>query len=165
MDDSPSMEQDPPKPKAERLGEIVAIPLVLVLIAGAVVLLIGLFQGPKIDPGRDPGFLETIFASRGTVGMVRVAIVFAAAYLIISVCALIANQQWLTRVGPVEVAQSVKGLIAERDQLAAELTDAREAIDHLEDRLIETTQAYEEAAETLAQALAYIDTIESERGT
>jgi hypothetical protein len=143
----------------ERLGQGLGFIIVIALLVVAVILVVGLFRGPKINPGPHPSWLATIFSSRSVVGAVRIAIIFAAAYLVASVCALIAGRQWLTRVGPVEVASSVKGLASERDQLASDLAEARDTIDRLEGRLSETTQVYEETAKTLNQTLEYIATM------
>jgi hypothetical protein len=153
---------DGPKSLGEKTGQVLGFIVVIGLLVAAGFLGVSLFLGPKINPGPHPSWLATLFSSRGVVGAVRIAIIFAAAYLVVSVCALIAGQQWLTRVGPLEVASSVKGLAAERDKLASDLAEARDTIDQLEDRLTETTRLYEEAAQTLNQALEYIGTMAEE---
>jgi hypothetical protein len=139
--------------------KVVGVPLVLALLVAAGILVASLFLGPKINPGPHASWLAIIFASRGVVGAVRVGIIFAAAYLVVSVCALIASRQWLTRVGPVEIAQSAKGLVTERDELANDLATARDTIDELEAQLSKTMQEYKEAATTLQSAFDYIATL------
>jgi hypothetical protein len=116
-------------------------------------LIVSLFLGPKIDPGPHPGWLATIFASRGVVGAVRIAIIFAAAYVTISVCVLIGSRKWLTRVGPVEVAESARGFDAESGSLSDDLAAARDTIDGLETRLGAASQARDDALEELRSAL------------
>ena len=153
---------DGKKSAFERIGQAVGVVVVLGLLAAAGFLAASLFEGPKIHPGPHPSWISTVFTSRGVVGAVRIAIIFAAGYAVISICALIGGRQWLSRVGPLEVAQSVKGIVAEREKLASDLGEARETIDRLEGRLTETTQAYEDAAESLNQLLEHLDRLGNE---
>lgn len=75
---------------------------------------------PTPAPGQ-PDFIDTILASRAVVVAIRIAVVFAAAFLVLSVVALIARRQWLTRVGPVEVSRRVSDLEEENRRLEEEL--------------------------------------------
>lgn len=58
---------------------------------------------PTPDP-EPPDFIDTVLASRAVVAAIRIAIIFAALSVVLSVIALISRRQWLTRVGPVEVS-------------------------------------------------------------
>jgi hypothetical protein len=79
---------------------------------------------------RQPDFIDTILASRAVVAAIRLAIIFAAIFVILSVVALIARRQWLARVGPVEV-EKVSDLSLENQQLEQKLDEAHRAIESL----------------------------------
>jgi hypothetical protein len=89
---------------------------------------------------REPGFIDTVLASRAVVASIRIAIVFAAAFVVLSVVALIANRQWLTRVGPVEVTEKVSDLAIEMRCLEKDLQVAEETISKLEAAAADTQQ-------------------------
>jgi uncharacterized protein YlxW (UPF0749 family) len=78
-----------------------------------------------------PGFIDNVLASRAVVVSIRIATIFAAMFVVLSVLALIARRQWLTRVGPVEV-EKVSDLDAEIQQLEEELAEANRTIEDLE---------------------------------
>jgi hypothetical protein len=64
-----------------------------------------------------PGFLETILASRAVVSAVRIAVIAAAAFVVVSIVALISRRQWPTRIGPVHLSEDVSSLKAENQRL------------------------------------------------
>jgi hypothetical protein len=161
MDESP-VEAVEAEGLGYRVGQILGIPLLLGLAVGAVFVMVGLFQGAKIDPGPDPSFIDTIFASRTIVGAARIVVLFGGAYIVASVVVLISRGQFLTKVGPIEVSESVAGITRDRDFLAQQLGAARETIDVLEQHLIETNAGFEETSTTLTQALDYIGTLEAQ---
>jgi hypothetical protein len=86
---------------------------------------------------KEPGFIDTVLGSRAVVAAIRLAIVFAAAFVALSVIALAAKGQWLVRVGPVQVSERVSGLGAENRRLKERLANANEAIGDLEAELTE----------------------------
>ncbi|HEU5061990.1 MAG TPA: hypothetical protein VFT79_02415 [Solirubrobacterales bacterium] len=88
---------------------------------------------PTPAPGQ-PDFIDTIIASKAVVVAIRVAIVFAAVFLVLSVIALIVRRQWLTRVGPVEV-EKVSDLDAKNGRLEEKLERAKQKIADLEQML------------------------------
>ena len=53
-----------------------------------------------------PGFVDAVLASRAVVAAIRLAIIFAGAFVVVSVVALISQGRWLTRVGPVQVSET-----------------------------------------------------------
>jgi hypothetical protein len=89
---------------------------------------------------KEPGFIGTVLASRAVVASIRIAILFAAAFVVLSVVALISRRQWLTRVGPVEVSAKVSDLAIERRQLKKKLRRAEETIAALEATAADTQQ-------------------------
>lgn len=95
----------------------------------------------KLPIKANPSFADTVFDSRTVIAAARIALLFAAGYVIFSVIGLIARRQWLTRVGPFEASQAVERLDREAELLRAELDDARQTIDYLEDQLLDSDQA------------------------
>jgi hypothetical protein len=82
----------------------------------------------------DPGFVGTILASHGVVSAVRIAIIFGAAYLVLSVVALARRGRWLTRVGPAEAGEVVYA-VDEKQEVSTALAEATEEIHWLRSRL------------------------------
>ena len=80
---------------------------------------------------RDPDFIGTILASRSVVSAIRISIIFAATFVVLSVIALSVRRQWLRRIGPVEVSEEVLHLDFENRDLEARLGRAREEIEEL----------------------------------
>ena len=81
---------------------------------------------------KQSNFIDTFLASKAVVAAIRIAIIFAALFVVLSVLALIVRRQWLTRVGPVEVSDRVFGLSAENQRLEERLADANQTIENLE---------------------------------
>jgi uncharacterized protein YlxW (UPF0749 family) len=113
-----------------------ALPVLLVLFA-AMAYAIGEAVFAPVPVPREPGFVDTILGSRAVVAAIRVAIVFAAAFVVLSVVALAAKGQWLVRVGPVQVSERVSNLDAENQRLEESLECARKTIEDLERELHE----------------------------
>lgn len=86
-----------------------------------------------------PDFVDTLLASRAVVAVIRIAIVFAGLFLVLSVVALAIRGQWLTRLGPVEV-EKVRDLDAENGRFEERLEDANQKIEALEERAAYTQQ-------------------------
>jgi hypothetical protein len=92
-----------------------------------------------------PDFIDTVFASRAVVAAIRIAIVFAALFLVLSVAALIVRRQWLTRVGPVEV-EKVEVLDAKSEDFGERLRRADQAIKALEEKVAYARQLIDREA-------------------
>jgi hypothetical protein len=103
----------------------VALTLVLALAAGDAVL-------APTPTSREPDFIDTILVSKAVVAAIRLAIVFAAVFVVLSVVALTAQRRWLVRVGPVEVSDQVSDLSAENQRLKERLKNAYQSIESLE---------------------------------
>lgn len=67
-----------------------------------------------------PGFVDAVLASRAVMAAIRLAIIFAGVYVVVSVVALVGQGRWLTRVGPVEVSERIETADAERQRLKAQ---------------------------------------------
>ena len=121
--------------------------LALLLIGAAGVYALGdaiLAPTPIAD---SPGFVETLLASRAVVAAVRIAVIFAAGFIVLSVVALVAKGQWPTRIGPVHIEQQVSDLDAENDRLRVSLENARDTIDNLKSDLAESNQLLDQFLE------------------
>ncbi|HET7122405.1 MAG TPA: hypothetical protein VFI17_14280 [Solirubrobacterales bacterium] len=79
-----------------------------------------------------PSFIDTVLASRAVVAAIRLAIIFAAAFVVASVVALTGRRQWLTRVGPVQVSERVSDLVDENERLKKSIDTMRVTVDNLE---------------------------------
>lgn len=118
----------------ERLGALLVLPTLLVLCLGGIYAIGDAVLAPT-PVAESPGFIDTVLASRAVVAAIRLALIFAGAYVVISVVALIVRRQWLTRVGPVEVSEQVSDIDAENKRLLESLENARETIDNLKQDL------------------------------
>jgi len=95
----------------------------------------------------NPNFVDEIFESRVVLGASRVGLVAAAAYVLISIVALISRGQWITSVGPLKVGESVRTVTQEAETLRTSLVGAQEAIEDLTLRLRRTERAVTRAVE------------------
>lgn len=112
-----------------KLRTLIAVPLILV-----VALAIGEAALAPAPAPKQPDFVDTILASKAVVAAIRLAIVFAAAFVALSVVALVARRQWLSRVGPIEV-EKVSDLDAENHRLEKELDEANRTIESLKQKM------------------------------
>lgn len=89
---------------------------------------------------KQPDFIDTILASRAVVAAIRIAIVFAGVFVVLSVVALIARRQWLTRVGPLEVSGRVSTARDDRQQVIESLEETTAKVEILKQRLEQANQ-------------------------
>ena len=111
------------------------ITLILVLAVAISDAVLAPAPGPE-----QPGFIDTVLASRAVVAAIRISIVFAALFVALSVVALIVQRRWLARVGPVEVSEELPVLIAENNSLKRKLAAERQIIENLESRVAYSQQ-------------------------
>ena len=83
----------------------------------------------------EPGFIDTVLGSRAVVAAVRIAVIFAAAFIAASVVALIARGQWLTRVGPIQVSDRLHTLEAENQRLESSLSTMKKTFAEVQKEL------------------------------
>lgn len=84
---------------------------------------------------KEPDFIDTILASKAAVAAIRIALIFAAAFVVLSVTAMAAQRRWLVRVGPLEVSSEVADLDIENHFLEKEIEEANRVIGELEEKL------------------------------
>jgi hypothetical protein len=111
-----------------RVPIFIVLTLVLVLAVGDAVF-------APTPTSREPDFIDTILASKAVVAAIRIALVFAAAFVVLSVAAMAAQRRWLVRVGPVEVSGEVSDLDAGSHFLEKEIEEANRVIEDLEEKL------------------------------
>ena len=121
----------------KRLGALLVGPTLLILFVAAIYAIGDAVFAPTPVP-EQPGFIDTVLGSRAVVAAIRLAIIFAGIFIVVSVVALIARRQWLTRVGPVQVSEQVSDIDAENQRLKESLENARETIDNLKQDLAES---------------------------
>jgi len=114
----------------QRLGRLLAVPGLLVLFAAAAFAIGDAVLAPAPTPD-DPGFVDTVLGSRAVVAAIRLAVIFAGIFVIVSVVALIARGQWLTRVGPVHVSERVSDVEAENRRLEKLLEKTDETVEDM----------------------------------
>ena len=110
----------------------------------ALILVVSLAIGDAVlaptPASSQPDFIDTVLASRAAVAAVRIAIVFTALFVALSVIALVAQRRWLTRVGPVEVSEELPDLVAENQRLKEELKTSDQVIEGLRGRVAYSQQ-------------------------
>lgn len=113
----------------ERLEKAVRSLLVaptLLILAVAAVYAIGDAVFAATPSPKNPGFADSVLASRAVIAAVRIAIIAAAGYVVASIVALIGRRQWLTKVGPVEVSEQVFDIDTENAALKNRLKREQE---------------------------------------
>lgn len=140
MDGEQNQGQDGPLERlGQALGLIFAALTLIVLFVGGIYA-IGDAVLSETPVSKNPGFIDSVLASRAVVAAIRIAIIVLAAYLVISAVWLIANRRFLVRVGPVQVSEQVSDIDAENRRLSESLENARETIDNLKQDLAESNQ-------------------------
>lgn len=115
------------------------LPLSIVLAAAGIYVLGDAVLTPTPVP-EHPGFVDAVLASRAVMAAIRLAIVFAGAFLVLSVIALVAQRRWLVRVGPVQVSETN----ADGRPMKEDAGEALRALDILRQQLSHFTEALDE---------------------
>lgn len=130
----------------------------LLVVAGLVV--VEIFPH-HISNARDPSFVDNIFANPLVLMFVRIALVAAAIYVVVSVIALMGGRRWLSELGPFKVSDPMARLDSSALLLQSELQEAVDTIQALEGRLVESDETLAKAQGDIGTLLEYIDTIEA----
>lgn len=131
-------------PRREQLANV-AVGMIVTLGFCAAVLVAWRIAPHQIHPPPDPSFVDTLFASRIVIGVVRIGVIFLVVYVLASIVMGLADRRYLTGVGPIktDITASVKALREERDELKSSLSDAEDTIEGMKSEL----RAYEEVLE------------------
>jgi septal ring factor EnvC (AmiA/AmiB activator) len=139
--------------------------LVKVAIVAVVVALVGAalysIYPQKLATEKNPSFVAEIFHSRAVIVMVRIAVLFAAVYVVASAVGLMAGRRWLTQLGPFRAAEPIAKLDDAAERLEEDLKDALGTIDDLSTSLEESDHALQKAHDDIASLLDYIDTLKA----
>jgi len=90
-----------------------------------------------------PGYVDAVLASRVVIAAIRLAIVFAGGFVVLSVIGLVDQRRWLTKVGPVQVSEDVGAVDVGRERFVSDLAQARAVIGKLRQELSEADQLSE----------------------
>lgn len=122
------------------LGRLLFLSVVLVLAGTGVYAIVDAVVSDTLPP-ESPGFIDSVLNSDAVVAAIRLALIFAAVYVVASVVALISRRQWLARVGPVHVSEQVSDLVEENAGLRTDLEVTAGIINDLDEELANADRA------------------------
>jgi hypothetical protein len=154
--------QAPEEQKPPVWQTAIGIVVLLALVVAAALAIIQIYPH-KLRTTANPSFVDNIFDSRVVILGVRVALIFAAGYIIISVVGLIVARRWLSQLGPFKASDPIARLDNNAQLLESDLQDAVDTIQNLEQRLVESDESLAKAQADIDVLIALIDTIEAEK--
>jgi uncharacterized coiled-coil protein SlyX len=159
-----SEQASPPQTEDEKppIWQIVVVVVVLAALIAAATLAVVQIYPHQLPSTKNPSFVDNIFDSRVVILVVRVALMFAAGYVVISVVGLIVGRRWLAELGPFKASEPIARLDRSTEALETDLADALETVEALEERLVESDDALGRARSAIAALLDRIDTMEAE---
>lgn len=119
-----------------------AVVVILAVLAAAGGIAYAIYNGTT-PTFKNPNFVDAILESRLVMAGVRIAIIGASVYVLVSVIGLISRGQWLSSVGPFKVAEAVRRTEEDSSDLRDQLRKAEEVIDNLKVQLDRTEKAIE----------------------
>jgi hypothetical protein len=148
---------------SQSLGQkILGVLLLVVLLVLAGLVVVEIFPH-HVSNAKDPSFVDNIFANQFVLMFVRVALIAAAIYVVVSVIALMGGRRWLSELGPFKVSDPIARLDSSARLLQNELQEAVDTIQELEGRLVESDETLAKAQGDIGTLLDYIDTIEAKK--
>lgn len=125
--------------------------LLLICIAGAVVLIKGLYP-TDLPSTKDPAFIDNVFHNRAVVWAARLLLVSAAAvlafggqFIVVSIGMRMKNREWLRRAGPFEVSENTVSEVEGRiDLWRTAAVVSQEEVAELTERLEESDEIIEQ---------------------
>jgi hypothetical protein len=145
------------------IWQIALVAVVLAALIAAATLAVVQIYPHQLPSTKNPSFVDNIFDSRVVILVVRVALMFAAGYIVISVVGLIVGRRWLAELGPFKASEPIAQLDRSTKTLETDLANALEMVDGLEERLLESDDAIAQAHSDIATLLDHIDTMETEK--
>jgi hypothetical protein len=136
---------------------------VLLALALAAALAVAQIYPSQLPTGKNPSFVDNIFDSRVVVLMLRVALIFATGYVVISVIGLIVERRWLAELGPFKASEPLARAERGAETLDTDLGDARETIEGLQQRLVEGDNALAQARLDIEFLADRIDRLQSQK--
>ena len=145
----------PPKaqePKTPPWQTVIGVVVLAALVAVAVLAVIQIYPH-KLPTTANPSFVDNILDRRAVVLVVRVALIFAAGYIVISVVGLIVGRRWLSQLRPFRASDPIARLDKSAEALESDLQEAVDTIQDLEKRLVESDEALAKAQATSGPCL------------
>jgi hypothetical protein len=137
--------------RTTRQGGAAVAWILLICIAGAVVLIKGLYP-PDLPSSKDPAFIDNIFHNRAVIWASRLLLMSAAAvlafgglFIVASIGMRMKNGEWLRRAGPFEISETtLSEMEGQRDRwrIAA-------LLEH--EKVVELTERLERSDELISQ--------------
>lgn len=158
-------EAEPPQAEQQKTPlwqTIIGVVVLAALVAAAVFAVVQIYPH-ALPTTKNPSFVDNIFDSRVVILVVRVVLIFAGGYIIISVIGLILGRRWLAQLGPFRASDPIARLDHSAEVLQRELQDAVETIQDLEQRLVESDESLAKAQADIEFLLDHIDTMEAEK--
>lgn len=140
----------------------IGVGVLTALVVAAVLAVVQIYPH-KLPTTANPSFVDNIFDSRVVILGVRVALIFAAGYIVISVVGLIVARRWLSQLGPFKASDPIARLDNNAQLLDSGLQDAIDTIQDLEQRLVESDESLAKAQTDIDALVALIDTIEAKK--
>jgi hypothetical protein len=146
-------------PLWQTLAGIVAL---LALVAAAALAVAQIYPN-QLPTTKSPSFVDNIFDSRVVILLIRVALIFAAGYVVISVVGLIVGRRWLAELGPFKASEPIARLERGAEAVENDLGDALEMVADLKQGLVESDEALAQARSDIEFLVDRIDTLQSEK--
>ncbi len=124
----------------ERRRQLFALAIAAAIVVLAVFVFTQLIPG-KVRSAANPSFVDDIFDNTAVLVAVRLALLAGAAYVIVSVGALIKDRRWLSQLGPFKASDQVVDLNQGAEAAERNIQDALETIEELRRRLRENNDA------------------------
>ena len=162
MSTEPSLEGDSQQDQTPLWQTLVGAAVLLALVAAAALAVKQIY--PRTLPAAsNPSFVDNIFDSRVVILLIRVALIFAAGYVVISVVGLIVGRRWLAELGPFKASEPVVRLGHGAGALEQELDNAMANVKNLERSLFQSDEALARARLGIELLLDQIDRMEAKK--
>jgi len=152
-----------PARNLESAGRTFGFAAVVLLAVGADVAIVEVYPG-TVPAARNTSFVDIIFASRMVIVAMRVVLLFAAAYVAMSMVGLIASRRWIAELGPFKASDPIALIGQSAGVFEADLADAVETVAALKRRLDASDEALAAARSEVADLLDQIATIDAQHG-
>jgi hypothetical protein len=136
---------------------------VLLALGVAAILAVAQIYPSQLPTTKNPSFVDNIFDSRVVVLLLRVALIFTAGYVVISVVGLIVERRWLAELGPFKASEPIARVERGAEAIEHDLGAALEAVEDLEQRLVESAEALTQARSDIEFLVERIDTLQREK--
>ncbi len=141
---------------------LVGIAVLLALVVAAIAAVAQIYPS-QLPTGKNPSFVDNVFDSRVVVLLLRVALIFAAGYVVISVIGLIVERRWLAELGPFKASEPIARVERGAEALDTDLSNALETVEGLQQKLAESDEALAHARLDIEILADRIDRLQSQK--